>query len=149
MNNDSGRGPKSEIQNPKSKIEINGVALNYIERGQGDAVVLVHGGLGDLRTWGPQMGPFAEHYHAISYSRRGHYPNEWSGDYTKALMAEHVADLAGVIEKLTLGRAHLVGNSYGAYICLLVAVRGSELGRAWVLAEPPVLLLRGLIGGGG
>jgi non-heme chloroperoxidase len=150
MNDTAGQAIKnSKLKTQNSKLVIvNGAELNYVERGQGDAVVFVHGGLGDLRTWGPQMGPFAEHYHAISYSRRGHYPNAWSGDYTKALMSEHVADLAGVIEKLTPGRAHLVGNSYGAYICLLLALRRPRLVRAMVLAEPPVHpLLRRIPGG--
>jgi non-heme chloroperoxidase len=142
MNNESGRGPKSKI------VDVDGAELHYIERGNGDVVVFVHGGLGDLRTWGPQMGPFAERYRAISYSRRGHYPNAWSGDYTKAVMSEHVADLAAVIESLTPGRAYLVGNSYGAYICLMLALHRPRLVRAMVLAEPPVHpLLRRIPGG--
>ncbi|MFL5731675.1 MAG: alpha/beta fold hydrolase [Chloroflexia bacterium] len=128
---------------PPKSLEVGGAQLHYIERGQGDPVVFVHGGLSDLRSWRPQMEPFAERYHAISYSRRGHYPNAW-GDYTRALMDQHVADLAGIIEKLTPGRAHLVGNSYGAYISLLLALRHPDMVRAMVLAEPPVhpLLLR-------
>ena len=30
---------------------INGTELAYVEEGQGDPVVLVHGGVSDLRTW--------------------------------------------------------------------------------------------------
>lgn len=37
--------------------------------------------------------------------------------------------------------AHLVGNSYGAFLCLLLAVRDASLVRTLVLAEPPVLTL--------
>jgi non-heme chloroperoxidase len=137
---------KPKIQN--SKLVTAGAELHYIERGEGDPVVFVHGGLGDLRTWKPQMGPFAARYRAISYSRRAHYPNAWSGDYTRALMALHVTDLAAVVERLASGRAHLVCNSYGAYICLLLALERPWLVRAMVLAEPPVYpLLRRIQGG--
>ena len=37
--------------------------------------------------------------------------------------------------------AHLVGHSWGAFICLLAAIRHPQLVRSLVLAEPPVLSL--------
>ena len=39
----------SEMQT--REVRINGVTLHYIERGQGTPVVLVHGTLGDYRTF--------------------------------------------------------------------------------------------------
>ena len=36
-------------------IKVNGVILNYIERGKGIPVVFVHGTLGDYRTWDGQI----------------------------------------------------------------------------------------------
>jgi pimeloyl-ACP methyl ester carboxylesterase len=68
------------------RIEINGAELHYVEQGQGDSVVFVHGGLGDFRTWLPQVASFSGRYHAIAYSRRAHYPNAWPADYTRADM---------------------------------------------------------------
>jgi len=47
-----------------------GVELHYVERGKGDAVIFIHGSLGDYSAWDGQLGPFAELYHAIAYSRR-------------------------------------------------------------------------------
>lgn len=122
---------------PKT-LEVNGTRLHYVEEGQGEAVVFVHGGLGDLRTWRPQMEPFSRRYHVVSYSRRGHYPNASAHDITASPMAPHLDDLAGLIEKLDLAPAHLVGNSYGAYICLAMACRRPELVRTLTLAEPPI-----------
>ncbi|HVG00616.1 MAG TPA: alpha/beta hydrolase, partial [Chloroflexia bacterium] len=93
-------------------IEVNGTGLHYLERGEGPPVVFVHGGLGDFRTWLPQVETFSAHYHAISYSRRAHYPNAWPPDYTLSPMMLHVEDLAAFIQSLELGRTHIVGNSY-------------------------------------
>lgn len=127
-----------------SKIEINGTELHYVEQGQGDAVLFVHGGLGDFRTWLPQVDSFSERYRAIAYSRRAHYPNAWPSDYTCADMQLHVDDLRSLIEALGLGKVHLVGNSYGAYLCLVLALQQPDLARSLSLAEPPIhpLLLR-------
>lgn len=32
-------------------MQVNGTQLEYVERGQGAPVVLVHGTLGDYRSW--------------------------------------------------------------------------------------------------
>ena len=123
---------------PPQRIEIHGAELHYIEQGQGEPVVFVHGGLGDFRTWGPQMAAFATQYRAISYSRRAHYPNAWPPEYTQCAMTTHAADLAALIMRLAGGPVHLVANSYGGYICLLLAIQQPDLVRTLALAEPPV-----------
>jgi pimeloyl-ACP methyl ester carboxylesterase len=129
-------------------IEVNGTGLHYVERGEGLPVVFVHGGLGDFRTWLPQVEAFSAHYRAISYSRRAHYPNAWPPDYTLSRMLLHVEDLAAFIEGLGLGRTHVVGNSYGSYISLHLALEYPHLVHGLALAEPPVHpLLRSLPGG--
>jgi pimeloyl-ACP methyl ester carboxylesterase len=129
-------------------IEVNGTELHYVERGEGEPVVFVHGGLGDFRTWLPQVESFSICYRAISYSRRAHYPNAWPPDYTLALLLLHVEDLAALIEGLGLGRTHIVANSYGSYISLHLALKYPHMVSALALAEPPLHpLLRTLPGG--
>jgi pimeloyl-ACP methyl ester carboxylesterase len=56
-------------------------------------------------------------------------------------MDEHVEDLQALIRSLDAAPAHLVGHSYGAFLCLLLAMRKPELVRTLVLAEPPVITL--------
>lgn len=126
------------------KISVNGTELHYIEHGEGVPVVFVHGGLGDYRTWRGQVIAFSKYYRAVSYSRRGHYPNALPSPGDLSSMEPHIEDLAELIDKLELGRAHIVANSYGGYISLFVALRYPEKVRTLVLAEPPVypLLLR-------
>ena len=48
-------------------------------------------------------------------------------------------DLAGLIEQLHLGPAHVVGNSYGAIIVLRLALSRPDLFRSMALHEPPLL----------
>lgn len=122
-------------------VQLDGTQLEYVERGRGDPVVLVHGTLGDYRSWELQMDAFAETYRVISYSRRYHYPNPCDGDKSDYSAAHHADDLAAFIKGLNLESAHVVGNSYGAYTALLLAARHPQRVRALVLGDPPVFPL--------
>ncbi len=51
--------PPEELNMKLQKVVVNGVELHYLEQGQGDSLVLLHGGLADYREWGPQMDRFA------------------------------------------------------------------------------------------
>jgi pimeloyl-ACP methyl ester carboxylesterase len=115
-----------------------GVELHYVERGKGVAVLFVHGTLGDYSVWAAQVGPFAETYRAIAYSRRYNYPND-NKPRPKHSAAVEADDLAALIRKLDLGKVHVVGHSYGAYAALFLAVKHPELVRTLTLAEPPVV----------
>jgi pimeloyl-ACP methyl ester carboxylesterase len=122
-------------------IEINDNALEYGDEGSGDALVLVHGSASDLRTWDRQREDFERDFRVIRYSRRYHWPNEPIKDGVDYSMGEHVDDLEALMISLDAAPAHLVGHSYGAFLCLLLAQRKRSLVRSLVLAEPPVITL--------
>src|SRR2546423_15242527 len=77
--------------------DVNGIRMTYVEAGAGDPVVLVHGGLQDLRFWKPHhLDVFAKRYRAIAYSRRNHFPAEVSPEGGQdAAAGLHGDDLAG------------------------------------------------------
>jgi pimeloyl-ACP methyl ester carboxylesterase len=120
-------------------VIANGVELHYVEHGEGDPLILVHGGLSDYREWGPQMARFAADYRVLAYSQRYYYPNQnlpIVPDYTTLVDA---ADLAALVQALSLGRSHIVGYSSGAYMALAMALDHPELVHTLVLAEPPII----------
>lgn len=121
-------------------IVVNGANLEYKEQGRGEPVVFVHGGLSDYRTWTSQMSGFPG-YRTITYSRRYHWPNEMIPDRVDDQMTPHVKDLASLLRKVDAAPAHLIGNSWGAFVCLMLAVKEPSLVRSLVLGEPPVLPL--------
>jgi non-heme chloroperoxidase len=116
------------------------VELAYAEEGKGDAVVFVHGALGDWRTWEDLRSFISERYHYVSLSRRYHYPNQWADDGKHYSQSQHVEDLAAFILALNVGTVHLVGNSGGGRLVGLVALKYPELVRSVVLGEPDVLI---------
>lgn len=55
-------------------------------------------------------------------------------------MYQHMEDLEDLIKKLN-NSVHLIGHSYGAFICLLLAMKSPHLINSLVLSEPPVITL--------
>lgn len=124
-----------------AQLDINGKTLECGEVGSGEPVVLVHGSASDYRTWHSQQEVFAERFRVIYFSRRYHWPNDPIPEGTAYSMDEHVTDLQALVRSLDAAPAHLVGHSYGAFLCLLLAVREPSLVRTLVLGEPPVITL--------
>jgi pimeloyl-ACP methyl ester carboxylesterase len=122
-------------------VDVNGVTLAYREQGEGEPVVFVHGSVSDLRSWEQQLPAIGMSYRAIAYSRRYARPNPDIEPGADDQMLPHVDDLIALLRVLVAAPAHLVGHSFGAFICLLTAIREPRLVRSMVLAEAPVLSL--------
>ena len=121
--------------------ELAGAECAYLERGSGQPVVFVHGSISDLTIWGPQLGPVGESYRAIAYSRRYAWPNEDLPSGEKDMMQPHVDDLLAFLRAVDAYPAHLVGNSWGAFICLRASMQEPAAVRSLVLEEPPLVPL--------
>lgn len=121
--------------------QIDGYSFDYVEQGAGEPVVLVHGSVSDRRTWARPLATLSEGHRVIAYSRRYHWPNTPIAEGADYSMVEHVDDLEAWLPALDAAPAHLVGHSYGGYVCLLLAIRRPDLVKSLVLMEPPVLRL--------
>ena len=117
-------------------LPVNGYDMAYLEIGQGRPLVCVHGTLGDFRTWSAVLGPLSKSHRVISVSLRRFFPEHWDGVGDDYLMAQHVADMIGFLEKLGDGPIELMGHSRGGHISFRVAQQRPDLLRKLVLAEP-------------
>src|SRR2546427_5080767 len=123
---------------PLRTVDVGQVKLAYIEAGEGEPVILVHGIPTDYRAWSAQIGPLSSKYHVIAYSRRLAQPNRNEMDYEKSTIENNSADLIGLIEKLGFSAAHLVGHSYGGFAAAYCASTNPQLIRSLTLIEPAV-----------
>jgi pimeloyl-ACP methyl ester carboxylesterase len=123
----------------KHEIDIQGVSFAYRVSGQGEPMVLVHANISDMRSWESVEPLLADHFRVITYSRRFAYPNPPADHGAHDSLPQHAEDLIALIEKLQLGKVHLVGNSSGAFVCLLAAQQRPDLVRTLSLEEPPVV----------
>jgi 3-oxoadipate enol-lactonase len=108
-------------------VDVNGARLWYDEAGSGEAVLLLHGGLGDSGLWEPVVPFLAGRFRAIRtdlrfFGRSTGPAAPWSWE----------EDVVGVLDELGVERAALVGLSLGGRVAFDVAL--AHPGRLWALA---------------
>jgi len=117
-------------------LHVNGYDMAYLEVGEGPPLVCVHGTLGDFLTWSAVLGPLSRKHRVISLGLRHFFPEHWDGVGDDYLMAQHVADVVGFIEKMDTRPVDLIGHSRGGHISFRVAEQRPDLLRKLILAEP-------------
>jgi pimeloyl-ACP methyl ester carboxylesterase len=116
--------PSLPTSTQSGKVEVNGAALWYAVFGSGPPVVLLHGGLANSNYWGHQVPALAQNHQVIVIDSRGHgRSTRSSAPYGYDLMA---SDVVGVMDKLGVAKAAIVGWSDGAIIGLALAMRHPE-----------------------
>ena len=112
---------------------IGDLRLAYTERGDGVALVFVHGLGSSMHDWSAQLDHFAPHYRAIALDLRGHGDSDKpAGRYSMRLFA---ADLAGLLEMIDAAPAHIVGLSLGGMVAFELAVNHPQLVRSLVIVN--------------
>lgn len=120
------------------RVSANGVELSYVELGQGEPIIFVHGALQDYRMWMEHLPKFASRYRAIAYSRRNYFPNDVSPDGMPDGAADvHGEDLAAFVRALGLSRVRIVAHSSGAHSALFFAASHPDMLVSLALNEPP------------
>jgi pimeloyl-ACP methyl ester carboxylesterase len=112
-------------------IEANGLWVYYETHGEGEPLLLVHGGTATSRSWSAHLPAFTEHFRVFAPDSRGHGRTENpAGELDYRVMAD---DLAAVITALGLQRPLVLGYSDGGQIALELGMRYPGLAGALVL----------------
>ena len=107
------------------RVKVNGIFINYELAGKGKCLALIHGLGGSLNTWHQQVAAFSERYQVLTWDVRGFGGSDRPrGEYSATLFA---SDLAGLLRKLSVERAYVLGHSMGGVIALRFALDHPEL----------------------
>ena len=102
------------------KVRVNGIELNYVEVGSGEALLLIMGFGGDHLAWAFQTSVFAQSYRVIAFDNRGAGQSDVPDvPYSARMMAD---DAVGLLDHLKIERAHVLGVSMGGMIAQEVAL---------------------------
>ncbi len=107
--------------------------MYYELHGKGAPLILLHGGVGGIEMFGPNLPALARHHQVIAVDFQGHGR---TADIDRPLRYEFMADdMAALMKYLSIQRADVMGHSLGGGIALQLAVRHPDLVRKLVLSS--------------
>ena len=128
---------RDDVRMPRVRVlRANGVDIEYLDIGEGEPVVFVHGSNTDYRAWAHFELPVSERHRFVAYSRRYHGTQPWPDGGEGYSRDVHAEDLIAFVEALDAGPVHLVGwSSAGVYVPL-AALRRPDLVKSLAVYEP-------------
>ena len=113
--------------------DLEGLAVGYRRAGRGDALVLLHGFLCDSRCWLPQLAGMSDSFTVIAWDAPGAgASSDPPGQFTTTDYARCLADL---LDAIGVGRAHIIGLSWGGILAQEFYRQYRERVRSLVLAD--------------
>lgn len=116
-------------------FDSDGVRIRYIDQGEGETVVLLHGfALSAEVNWSLTglLQSLPEEYRLLALDQRGHGRSDKPHD-PKDYGLEFVEDVIRLLDALEIDRAHVVGYSMGGTIALRLAADHPDRVRSVVL----------------
>jgi pimeloyl-ACP methyl ester carboxylesterase len=112
---------------------VNGLNYYYAVYGTGEPLLLIHGGLGQIEMFGPNLTQLAQSRQVIGVDLQGH-GRTGLGDREISLI-DMGNDMAGVLKKLGYDKVDVLGYSMGAGVAFQFAAQHPEMVRRLVLAS--------------
>ncbi|WP_458113425.1 alpha/beta hydrolase [Arthrobacter sp. R1-13] len=113
------------------RLELNGASIYYEDRGDGPAVILIHGGLGAGSEWRPIASLLDGEFRVITPDSRGH--GRSTNPVGKLSYGGIADDIAALIEVLGLQRPLVGGWSDGGQVAMELAARHPTLAGALIV----------------
>ncbi len=124
---DPGGPSNATAPNPRRSgfADVNGVRIWYQTYGEGDPLILLHGGFGSVEMFGPNIAALAAHRKVIGIDLQAH---GGTGPLGRPMSFEAMAtDVAELIKSLGYEKADVMGYSLGGAVALRVAIDHPEV----------------------
>ena len=103
---------------------FNDIENHYIDKGAGDALILLHGNGEDLSYFEHQIEEFSRDFHVYAIDTRGH--GKTSRGEKPFTIRQFADDLLLFMDEHGISRAHILGFSDGGNIALIFALKYPE-----------------------
>jgi 4,5:9,10-diseco-3-hydroxy-5,9,17-trioxoandrosta-1(10),2-diene-4-oate hydrolase len=98
---------------------VDGYAVTYHEAGHGPTLIMLHGGGPGATGWSNfsrNLPSYAEHFRTILINQPGFGGSGYPEKFDRHYLTFAADILAGLVDQLGVGQAHLLGNSLGAAV---------------------------------
>lgn len=97
-------------------LDLHGDQVAYLDEGQGEVILLLHGMAGSSQTWRSVIRPLSRHYRVVAPDLLGHgHSAKPRSDYSLGAFAVSLRDL---LDEIGVARATVVGHSLGGGVAM-------------------------------
>ncbi len=115
------------------RANINGLSLGFIQKGKGESLILLHGGVSDSRYWQEQIDSWSKGFNVIAWDAPG---CGVSDDPPKSFsLADYADSLAGLIDHLGIKHPHVLGLSFGGGLAIAFYQRYPKIPQTLILVS--------------
>jgi len=117
------------------RATLKGVDYHYDVRGQGEPLLLLHGGLGNSDMFEPLLPILGQGRQVIAVDLQGHGRSSLGN---RPIRCEAIADdVAAILKRVGRAKVDVVGYSFGGCVALRLAVQHPAVVRRVVIASAP------------
>jgi pimeloyl-ACP methyl ester carboxylesterase len=131
--------PTMQTATPKpsksGQAAVNGVNYYYAVYGAGEPLLLLHGGLGQIEMFGPNLAKLAQNRQVIGVDLQGHGRTPLGA--REISLVDMGNDMAGVLKKLGYDKVDVLGYSMGGGVAFQFAAQHPEMIRRLALVSTP------------
>lgn len=117
----------TELNVQKHQINVNGLNFNVIEKGNGPAVLLLHGFPDTWYMWRNQITALVDAgYRIIAPDMRGFGETDKPEEIEAYELQHLVSDVVGIMDHFKIERSHIISHDWGANVAWAVSSHHSE-----------------------
>ena len=119
------------------QVQVDSLRINYIEQGKGQPLLMIHGLGGNASHWKRNIATLAAQYRCIAVDLPG-YGSSAAVTRTEGIqqLDFYVDVIAGLLKKLNIQKAVVMGHSMGGQISIILALKYPALVNKLVLLAP-------------
>ncbi len=125
-------------------VDVKGVRTQYYEAGEGEPLLLVHGGafggFDSAEDWGVNFDSLAGHFHTFAIDKVGQGFSDAPLSDEEYVMGAHVNHIYDFMSAVGIESTHLAGHSRGGYAVTRVALEHPEVVRTLIIIDSSTLM---------
>jgi len=112
--------------------DLSGLRVRYVRRGRGPVLILLHGLASSIYTWADVIPALARDHDVVAVDLPGFGGSDIPADLSSSV---YPGTVVGLMDRLGISRATLVGNSLGGAVAIVLAARHPERVRRLILID--------------
>ncbi len=132
-------------------IEVAGLTTRYIEAGQGEPMLFVHGGHfgipNSANDWWPVIDRLAKDFRVLAIDKPGQGYTDNPEREEEYVIGTTVSHAYGFLNALGIQESHLIGHSRGGYTVCRLALENPEAVYTVTLVDSGTLIIKQVEGG--